>query len=118
MRQPLLKSCPVSQVHTADLMLLCIDTASPHSFIKYRVPYRISVIVDVDLLLNILQMLLQIWNTLIRSKAASELMLPTSRSTLDKPAILDVLEVEIPQLLEHGALDGNSLSVDKLTSHQ
>ena len=44
-------------------------------------------------------------------------MIPTPRSTLDIPVIVDVVDVEIPAFTEQDVLDGNNPPVENAPSH-
>ena len=46
-----------------------------------------------------------------------ELILPATRSILDIPVILDIVDVEILPLIGFDALDGNNILVDNVRSH-
>ena len=92
---------PTYQVHTVDLMLLCVDTGASHSCIGDKALERIvshSGCRSIPIIDSTREF--RFGDKFVRSRGIVELMLPTSRSTYDIPFILDVVDVKIPPLLE------------------
>ena len=111
-------SFPVYQVHTVDSMLFCVDTDASHSCIGDKTLERIVChsgrvsIPVIDYKHDFKH-----GDTLVRSRGMVKLMLPTLRSTIEIPFILDVVEIEIPTLLGLDVLDRNNLLVHNMTNH-
>ena len=98
-------------------MLFSVDTGAPQScigdkalegIVRHTRRRSISII---DCKHNI-----KLGDIFVRSRGMVELMLPKLGSTLDIPVILDVVDVEIPELLGPDILDRKNLLIDNVTN--
>ena len=90
-------SFSIYHIHTVDPILFCVDTGATYSCIGDKALERIvrhsgrrSISISDS------KRDFKFGGTLIRSRGMVEQMLPTRRSILDIPFILDVVDVEIP----------------------